>query len=113
MSKKADYPNKKTVRQNGAQKTEQQALFQLGQVVATPGALEALKDADQKPDEFLYRHVTGDWGELDDEDKRANDQAVKHGQRILSAYRTSNGVKIWIITEWDRSVTTFLLPSEY
>ncbi len=88
-------------------------LFSLGQVVATPGALEVLAEARQTPLEFLARHVTGDWGTLDEEDRRENDLSVEKGYRILSAYILSTGVKIWIITEADRSVTTFLLPSEY
>lgn len=88
-------------------------LFPLGQVVATPGALSALEESGQLPQEFLHRHVAGDWGQLDEHDLRANEQAVREGQRILSAYSTKNGVRLWIITEWDRSVTTLLLPSEY
>jgi hypothetical protein len=88
-------------------------LFPLGRVVATPGALEALQEAGQLPQEFLHRHVTGDWGVLPPEDVQANEEAVKHGARLLSSYTTTHGTKIWIITEWDRSVTTLLLPSEY
>ena len=87
--------------------------FPLGQIVATPGALEALQIAEQSPAAFLNRHVTGDWGELCDEDKKANDISLRHGYRILSAYTTGVGEKIWIITEADRSVTTILLPEEY
>lgn len=88
-------------------------LFPLGQVVATPGALRALEKAEQLPFEFLDRHVQGDWGELDEEDKKENDFSVVHGYRILSAYTTSAGDNIWVITEADRSVTTLLLPSDY
>ncbi len=88
-------------------------LFPLGQIVATPGALRALQEAEQSPTAFLDRHVTGDWGELGDEDKQANERALREGLRILSAYTTSDGVKLWIITEADRSATTMLLPSEY
>jgi hypothetical protein len=88
-------------------------IFPLGQVVATPGALRALERAEQQPAEFLDKHSAGDWGELDEEDKKENDFSVRNGFRILSAYTTSAGDKIWIITEWDRSVTTLLLPSEY
>jgi hypothetical protein len=90
-----------------------QPLFSLGQVVSTPGALEALETAGQGPEEFLERHRFGDWGELDPHDRNVNDQAVKHGGRVFSAYQTSDGVKMWVITEADRSTTTFLLPSEY
>lgn len=87
--------------------------FALGQVVATPGALEALEEAGQLPQEFLHRHVVGDWGELDEHDRQANERAVHGGDRILSAYRTKKGAKLWVITEYDRSVTTLLLPGEY
>ncbi len=88
-------------------------LFELGQVVATPGALQALQEAEQLPAAFLDRHVSGDWGELGDEDTQANERALHEGLRILSAYTTSDGVKLWVITEADRSATTMLLPSEY
>ncbi len=57
--------------------------------------------------------MTGDWGDLDDEDKKENELSVKQGFRILSAYNLENGEKVWVITEWDRSVTTILLPEEY
>lgn len=87
--------------------------FSLGRVVATPGALLVLKQANQNPFEFLGRHQVGDWGELCEEDKKENEFSLKNGFRILSAYRTRNDVKIWIITEADRSVTTLLLPHEY
>lgn len=88
------------------------ARFALGQLVSTPGALAATEPAELAT--MLRRHVTGDWGELCDEDKEQNDQAITHGNRIMSAYTAaSSQQKIWVITERDRSVTTFLLPSEY
>ena len=87
--------------------------FALGRVVATPGALRALEKAEQLPAEFLDRHVNGDWGEVPNEDKQENEFSVAQGFRILSAYTTNAGDKIWIITEADRSSTTILLPSEY
>jgi hypothetical protein len=87
--------------------------FALGQLVATPGALEALADAEQTPIEFVARHVRGDWGEVCEDDKQANEEALQHGERLLSAYRTVKGVKLWIITEADRSSTCLLLPEEY
>lgn len=87
--------------------------FPLGQIVATPGALTAFEQAGQEPMEFLRRHITGDWGEVGAEDRQANEQAVLHGARIMSVYSLRNGTKMWVITESDRSVTTFLLPSEY
>jgi hypothetical protein len=87
--------------------------FPLGRVGATPGALRALEQAGQMPAEFLDRHMNGDWGDVPEEDKQENEFSVAHGLRILSAYTTSAGEKIWIITEADRSSTTILLPSEY
>jgi hypothetical protein len=80
---------------------------------ATPGAIEALSDAEQEAAEFLYRHQHGDWGNLGDEDKQENEFSVDKHLRIFSAYHLSDGTKLWIITEADRSVTTLLLPSEY
>lgn len=87
--------------------------FQLGQVVATPGALQALEATGQTPLEFLERHISGDWGDLDQDDRRENELSVRRGFRILSAYHLQDGTKLWIITEADRSATTLLLPSEY
>jgi hypothetical protein len=87
--------------------------FTLGQIVATPGAIRSLNESGQSPFEFLRRHVSGDWGELDDDDKRENELSLREGFRLLSAYRLTTGVKLWIITEADRSVTTLLLPEEY
>jgi hypothetical protein len=73
--------------------------FWLGQLSATPGALEAMQESCQTPQVFLQRHVTGDWGELGAEDKQLNDDALREGSRILSAYRTLKGTKLWVITE--------------
>jgi hypothetical protein len=69
--------------------------------------------AAQLPAEFLLRHRHGDWGDLDPEDRRANERALRLGDRLLSSYRTRLDAKLWIITEWDRSATTLLLPEEY
>jgi len=93
-------------------------LFSLGRIVSTPGALHALHDAGHQPDEFLARHVTGDWGDLDDEDRSLNNAAVIDGSRILSAYKTRKGERIWVITEAANEVglrycTTSLKPEEY
>lgn len=93
-------------------------LFKPGRVVATPGALEALEQAGQSVWEFLTRHLAGDWGVVDSEDKAANDEALKDGSRLLSAYILTTGEKIWIITEAEddngnREASTALLPSEY
>ncbi len=87
--------------------------FELGQVVATPGALDALTAAGETPLPYLARHAAGDWGDLGEDDKMLNDLAVTHDERILSAYTLTDGTRIWIITEGDRSATTVLLPEEY
>lgn len=91
----------------------QSRLFCLGRTVATPGALEALEGAGHTAGEFLGRHARGDWGDLCDEDKAANQEALQEGLRLLSAYRLGDGKKLWVITEADRSATTLLLPEEY
>ena len=88
-------------------------LFPLGQCVATPGALAALEDAGQMPADFLSRHVAGDWGAIDPDDRGLNEQALRDGARIFSVYQTSKGVKVWVITEADRASTCILLPDEY
>jgi len=88
-------------------------LFHLGQVAATPGALEVMANAHQMPEDFLERHVRGDWGELGQADKQQNIAALSGDDRILSAYTTKAGARIWVITEADRSSTTLLLPEEY
>ena len=93
--------------------TAPQPLFALGQIVGTPGAIEAMGQAEQDPTELLTRHVTGDWGQLEEEDKQENERSVAQGFRILSAYTLDTGVKLWVITEADRSATTILLPSDY
>ena len=92
---------------------ETSPLFGLGQIVGTPGALHALEEAGQDPTQLLVRHVTGDWGDLVDEDVRENERALERGGRIFSAYNLSDGTRLWLITEHDRSVSTLLLPMEY
>src|SRR5687767_410898 len=87
--------------------------FPLGQVVATPGAITALDGGGQNAHELLERHQSGDFGDVCREDWQANEQAVANGERILSSYSLHTGEKVWIITEADRSATTFLLPDEY
>jgi hypothetical protein len=88
-------------------------LFQLGQIVSTPGALKAMADAGITPVQLLKRHINGDWGDLCAEDQESNQSALHTEMRILSAYNVGGTVKVWIITEADRSTTTFLLPEEY
>lgn len=85
--------------------------FALGQVCATPGALTTLATLEIATG--LLRHQRGDWGDLCQEDIDENERSLREGSRLLSAYQLAGGVKFWIITEWDRSVTTVLLPSEY
>ena len=87
--------------------------FELGTVVATPGALEALEKNRQTPAEFLSRHARGDWGSVCKEDAELNNQALIDGSRLLSSYSLKDGTKLWIITEADRSSSTLLLPEEY
>lgn len=86
-------------------------LFTLGQTVATPAAMEVMKTNGITPADLLDRHVLGDWGDVCDEDKGLNDDAVQHGDRILSSYTVGKS-KLWVITEADRSSTCILLPSE-
>jgi invasion protein IalB len=88
-------------------------LFALGQLVTTKGALAALQDAGQGAHEFLNRHMAGDWGDLCAADREENECSLNRQLRILSSYQTALGVKLWVITEADRSVTTILLPDEY
>jgi hypothetical protein len=90
---------------------DNQSLFPLGQLVATQNALDALPM--KEIEVALTRHSFGDWGELTDDDRAENDKAVTNGTRILSAYATGAGTRFWIITEWDRSATTILLPTDY
>ena len=87
--------------------------FPLGRTLTTPGALAALLQAGESPLQFLARHARGDWGDLEAVDKREDDPSLKNGFRLLSAYKTRLGEKLWVITEADRSATTILLPSEY
>ena len=95
------------------------AKFHPGQVVATPGALEAIRASGQTPEVFLGAHLEGYWGgELCEEDRRLNDEALIDGSRLFSAYQTLRGEKLWVITEaadddGHRSATTILLPEQY
>ena len=90
------------------------ALFPLGRLVATPGALALLRRSageDLLPT-LLERHRSGDWGDVPPEDARENEVSVRHGFRVFSSYRVA-GERLWVITAADRGVTTLLLPSEY
>ena len=92
---------------------EKPGRFTLGTLLLTPGASDTLLTSHQIPPEFLLLHQHGDWGELDPEDRRENERALLHGGRLFSAYRTRTEARLWVITEWDRSATTLLLPEEY
>lgn len=89
-----------------------QLLFSLGRIVATPALLKHFEQHQIDARHYLKRHVTGDFGDLDEEDKAENRLSIEQGFRILSRYLVA-GERIWIITEADRSVTTLLFPSEY
>jgi len=89
-----------------------QPLFSLGQIVATPALLRHFEQNQVSSWHYLQRHVTGDFGDLDESDKAENELSIERGFRILSSYLIA-GEKVWIITEADRSATTFLFPSEY
>jgi hypothetical protein len=95
------------------QTTERKPLFDLGQLVATPGALAALEKSGQSPMEFFSRHVTGDWGELSEDDRKENQLSLEKGFRLLSSYKTNARDRVWVITEASRSHSTILLPEEY
>lgn len=87
------------------------SLFPTGRLLATSGVAASIPQAEIEA--ALLRHVSGDWGDLCADDKAANELAVLEGSRLLSAYASSEGETFWIITEWDRSATTVLFPSEY
>jgi hypothetical protein len=89
------------------------ALLELGEVVATPGALEALAEARVEPHALLARHQSGDWGEISPEDASENARSFEHGWRVLSSYPLPTGQRVWVLTEADRSVTTLLRPEDY
>jgi hypothetical protein len=93
--------------------TTPKPLFALGQVVATPGALNAMTEFNVAPLDLLHRHVTGDWSDLSEDDQQQNLLAIRSGLRMFSSYKLGASTKIWIITEANRSSTTLLLPDEY
>ena len=87
------------------------ALFRLDRIVATPNALSELSQRDMLS--AIKRHQAGDWGEVDEHDRQANDRALSNGTRLFSVYRSVNGIPFWVITEADRFTTTVLLPEDY
>ena len=91
--------------------TKYSELFSLGTLVMTEGVREKVPLKESW--DALIRHLVGDWGDLSEKDWALNDEALVNGSRLMSVYQTSSGIRFWIITEWDRSVTTLLLPNEY
>ena len=87
------------------------ASFDVGMLLITRQALQSVNAEDVH--KSVIRHLSGDWGDLCDDDWRANDSALRNGGRLLSSYVDRTGVRFWIITECDRSVTTILLPQDY
>lgn len=87
--------------------------FRPGRIFATPAALEAIADAQVLIIDLLIRHMRGDFGDLSESDRQQNELSVDAGLRILSSYVLPNQQTVWVITEWDRSATTFLLPGDY
>lgn len=98
---------------SGERETICRLKFTFGRLVATVGALEAFQRTGDDSIQYLRRHLSGDWGDLDQHDRLENERSLLSGFRLLSAYHLSDGTKIWLITEADRSCTTFLLPDEY
>ncbi len=91
-----------------------QARFAPGHLVMTRGIDALVQQGRLNPAPYLSRNLSGEWGDLDDSDRRQNDAALRSGEdRLFSSYQVAPDLKLWIITEWDRSVTTLLLPSEY
>jgi len=86
-------------------------LFPLGRLVATPNALARIPNPEILA--ALARHATGDWGDVDEDDRNENELSLREGFRLFSVYRTAGSLKFWIITEADRSVTTALFPEDY
>lgn len=87
--------------------------FKLGRIFATPAALEIIGDARVSIIDLLIRHMRGDWGDLSESDRQQNEMSLDAGLRLLSSYVLPNGQTVWVITEWDRCSTTFLLPGDY
>ena len=87
------------------------AKFPLGRLMVTTNAVMNVA-----PEDFLQavdRHQRGDWGAVSDHDRQANENALRQGTRLLSVYHAENGVKFWIMTSADRSVTTIMLPEDH
>jgi hypothetical protein len=113
MAGKSDINVDRRILNGRSMMTQFHSLFQLGAVIATPGALDALGKAQVEADLLLARHQVGDWGDVGEIDQRLNNQSLNKGTRLLSAYNLPTGVRLWVITEQDKSITTLLLPAEY
>ena len=100
-------------RKKKLKKYNKHVLFDSGRVLVTRGILQMSDDERSSTLGFLARHLTGDWGDLCKEDRQENELSLRERFRILSSYKTAKGDRLWIITEWDRSYTTLLLPEEY
>lgn len=87
--------------------------FACGQLAMTQGVAYLVQEGSLRPEKYLARHLTGDWGDLSEQDRAANEAALRRGHRLLSSYQITSTLKLWIITEADRSATTLLLPHEY
>ena len=87
------------------------ALFRIGRIVSTPSALAKLQDSEILT--ALQRHQAGDWGDVNENDRQANNSALEQGGRLFSVYHTAANIKFWVITESDRSLTTILMPEDY
>ncbi|MDR5853247.1 hypothetical protein P9239_17885 [Caballeronia sp. LZ062] len=87
-------------------------LFRPGRIFVSPAALQVLRTAGVSPVELVLRHVSGDWGNLSDSDRRQNELSVEAGLRLLSSYDLPTGQSVWVITGWDRSATTILVPDD-
>ena len=87
--------------------------LEIGRVVTTPGALAALDESGERPDEILSRHSSGDWADLCEEARRENGSSLEHGFRLVSSHSLRTGTVVWVVTEADRNSTTILLPDEY
>ncbi|HJR06615.1 MAG TPA: hypothetical protein VJ842_05110 [Pyrinomonadaceae bacterium] len=98
---------------NDTRTTPAPVPFQLGRIFATPGAVDALEASGELAQTYINRHARLEQGTLSDEDHRENLFSVSRRLRIFSAFKTANGIKIWVITEADRSATTILMPDEY
>ncbi|WP_414442414.1 hypothetical protein [Burkholderia sp. 22PA0106] len=87
--------------------------FKLGRIFATPAALHACENSNVAIFDLLLRHLRGDWGDLPESDRQQNERSLEVGLSLLSSYKLPDGQVVWVITEWDRSITTLLLPSDY